>query len=234
MQLLAIGAIQGGHALHAFVRALRRAISWWIERRRQAAAEKSKLPTPASVAPEPRESLLPERPAPPPASEIEAAEVTIAREASVPVAMAPDGGPVAGLDRSSLQEIVHIEEAGGALIVDTAHGERLRVSASRDARSGRFLSAYETMGAFIWKGREILVWQPTSSYRAVTVPTLEECLESALAEVEAGPRPPESEKAAEPEIVPEQEQVEPEDNPKDRPRGLSLRRRAKHSRTLTR
>lgn len=235
VQLYAIGAAQGGQAVRVIVKALRRVISWWINRHRQAAVEKSKVPKPSSEAREPRESLSPERLGPEPASRIgDAAEITTVLEDSLPIPVAPDDGHVVRLDRSSLENIVHIEEAGGALIVDTAHGERLRVSASRDARSGRFLSAYETMGAFIWKRREILVWQPTSSYRAVTVPTLEECLESALAEVEAGPRPPEPEKAAEPEIVPEQEQVEPEDNPKDRPRGLSLRRRAKHSRTLTR
>ena len=71
------------------------------------------------------------------------------------------------------------------------------MSADKEADSQRFHSTYETIGAFEWKGREILVWQPTSRYRIAAGRTLEECLESALAEIETGPLSPDAQADAE-------------------------------------
>jgi len=105
------------------------------------------------------------------------------------VAVATDNPPTPRLDLTALENILHIEEAGtSGLIVDTADGRRLRVSANKEPGSGLFFASYETLGAFNRREREILAWQPTSSYGAAVANTVEECLEATLAEIEAGPR----------------------------------------------
>ena len=115
----------------------------------------------------------------------------------------------AGLDLSGLRTIVSLHQAGSrSLIVDTADGRRLRVSVSRSSDSGRFVAAYESLGAMSWNGKEIPVWRLTESYRASGV-TIEECLEAGVAAIQAGPRAPEPDASepAEPEQSGDEESV---------------------------
>jgi hypothetical protein len=83
-----------------------------------------------------------------------------------------------------------LEAGGNTLIVDMEDGRRLRISVRRSSESGRFAAVYESLGATSWQGREIPVWLPAEGYRA-SGNTIEECIEQALAAVEAGPLPPE-------------------------------------------
>jgi hypothetical protein len=116
------------------------------------------------------------------------AEAVAALPADVPSTPLEADASSPRLDLSALETIVHIQEAGsGDLIVDTVHGERHRVSATKDRMSGLFVSTYESLAGVPWNGREILVWQPNTSYRPRAAATVDACLERALAEIEAGP-----------------------------------------------
>jgi hypothetical protein len=116
---------------------------------------------------------------------------TLEESAVLEAAEHGNGATGGRLDRSTLETIVHIEEVGnGDLVVDTVDGTRLRVSAIRHASSRRFLASYEALSVRSWQGRDLLVWEPTTSYRIATAFTVEDCLDSALAAIEAGPQAP--------------------------------------------
>jgi hypothetical protein len=97
------------------------------------------------------------------------------------------GGRLAAtLQVATPTSIASIQQIGGAnVLVETVDGRSLRVSAHRDA-AGHFSVTYETVGWQDWQGRRITVWEPTSAYPPCKRELLEDCLEAALAAIDAG------------------------------------------------
>jgi len=145
---------------------------------------------------------------PPALAEAEAMETTIAGD-DEPRRLPPSrtGALALSLDLSGVRNLAGVHQIGGAsVLVDTFDGRQVRVTASHDYETGRFVSTYEVARKQSWQGRDILVWENAPSYRPRRGAHVEDCLEAALAEVDAGERSPQ-ELAAEDELAAADDQV---------------------------
>ncbi len=69
------------------------------------------------------------------------------------------------------------------VVVATAEGREIRITARRDLSTGKYVSEYERRGSLTNNGNTYQVWAQTPAYQACTADDLETCLEAALLEV---------------------------------------------------
>jgi hypothetical protein len=90
-----------------------------------------------------------------------------------------------GNDLAQFASIVAAHEVGSnSIVVETSDSREIRITAWRDLSTHRYVSVYERHSTIKSGMKEFRVWAATPAYAQCTADSIDECLESAMLEVD--------------------------------------------------